>query len=269
MDLSPGSTRWPFTLEKRYVDVLAPDGTVLVVYLGWMRLFGAGMARVGARLFRPGAPAQGGAAAATAPRGGDDWLDLGSVRIEDDRLSFETAGLSGRVRFRPRHPPASPRVPLLRRGPHRLEWTVEVPDADADGELRWPGGSLLLAGRGYRDRVWMDLPPWRPTLRQLSWGRIAAAEHASTWLRLEAAGEQVSAGWLDGRSAPPEACQGSPRNRRTLVEEAVVDEEVLRLGWLRPVLRHLARDPHLVKWTCAAELLGARGVAILEEVRWR
>jgi hypothetical protein len=269
VDLSVGQARWPFTLEKRYVDVLAPDGTVLLVYMGWSSLGALRARRVTADLFRPGEAARSGSAAARRLRGGEDWLDLGAVRIDGEHLSFETTGLSGRMRFRPRYPPATPRVPLLSLGPHRVEWTVEVPDADADGEVRWPGGSLRLAGRGYRDRVWMDLPPWRPVLRELTWGRIAAAGHASTWLHLEAAGERISAGWLDGRSAPARACQGLLRDQRLLVEGRVADLEGLGLGLLRPVVRRLARDPHQVKWAATADLLGAPGVAIHELVRWR
>ena len=269
VDLSVGQARWPFTLEKRYVDVLAPDGTVLLVYLGWLSLGGLRLRRVTADLFQPGAVARRGSAVTGRARGGEGWADFGAARIDGENLSFETIGLSARLTIRPRHPPSSPRVPLLSLGPHRVEWTVEVPDADAEGEVRWPGGSLRLAGRGYRDRVWMDLPPWRPVLHELEWGRIAAAGHASTWLRLEAAGQRISAGWIDGRSAPAEACQGSLRDQRLLVQGRVADLEGLGLSLLRPVVRRLARDPHQVKWACTAELLGAPGVAIHELVRWR
>jgi hypothetical protein len=44
LDGSAGPHR--FVLEKWYLDVLAPDGTVLLVYLGWLRLLGLGLARV-------------------------------------------------------------------------------------------------------------------------------------------------------------------------------------------------------------------------------
>jgi len=269
MDLRVGPVHWPFTLEKRYIDVLSADGTVLLVYLGWLRVAGLRFRRVTAELFRPGEPPRRGAAAASPPRGGEDWLDYGAARIQGEELSFVTAGLSGQFRFRARRPPASPRVPLFRLGKHCMHWTVEVPDADADGELHWPGGSLRLAGRGYRDLVWMDLSPWQPVLRELRWGRIAAAEHASTWVSLKTAREEVSTGWLDGRITHAEESQGSLAEGRVLIEGSVADLEGLRLGVFRPLLRRLTRDPHEVKWACPADLSGARGVAIHEHVKWR
>jgi hypothetical protein len=268
MDMSTGPVHGPFTLEKRYIDVLAPDGAVLLVYLGWMNVAGLSFRRVTAELFRPAMLPLRGAASATQPRGGPEWLDYGSARIEGETLSFATRGLSGRLRFRPRHPPVAAHN-VVRLGSRGMEWTIEVPDAEAEGELRWPGGSLLLAGRGYRDRVWMDLLPWRSTLRDLVWGRIAAAEHASTWLRLRTVGEETTAGWVDGRVAAIEECEGSLERGRVLLEGGVADLEGLELGVLRPVFRRLFHDPHQVKWACPAVLHGAKGVAIHEHVTWR
>lgn len=98
MDLSVGQARWPFTLEKRYVDVLAPDGTVLLVYLGWVSLGGLRLRRVTADLFQPGAVARRGSAATGRARGGEGWADHGAARIDGENLSFETTGLSARLR---------------------------------------------------------------------------------------------------------------------------------------------------------------------------
>jgi hypothetical protein len=146
---------------------------------------------------------------------------------------------------------------------------VEVPDADVAGEVRWPGGSLSLAGRGYRDRVWMDLPPWSFPVRELEWGRIAAGAHASTWVRAATTEEAVTVGWLDGRAAPVGECLGELGEDRVLVESRVVDREGLRLGMLRPLFRRLSGDPLETKWACPATLRGERGSAIHERVRWR
>ena len=269
MDQGPGPERWPFTLEKRYLDVVTRDGTILVVHLAWMRLLGVRVARVTADLFRPGTLRQGGGAKATRVEGGGRRLACGPAVLRDNVLAFETPGLSGELHFAPRHAPAQLGNPLLRAGKRRLEWTVEVPDADVEGTLWWPGGSTGLAGRGYLDRVWTDLLPWHFPIRELRWGRIAAGEHASTWVRATTRGGEAAAGWADGVMAPPEECSGALGPGRLVLEGAVADLEDLQLGALRPLLRWIVRDPQEWKWVCPAEFRGANGVAVHERVTWQ
>ena len=45
MKLSLRGGRGPFVLEKWYLDVLMPDGAVLILYLGWMRFMWLPVAR--------------------------------------------------------------------------------------------------------------------------------------------------------------------------------------------------------------------------------
>jgi hypothetical protein len=269
VNLRPGARRWPFTLEKWYVDVLLPDGAVLLVYLVWLRVLGVARTRIAAELFRPGLPVVRGDSPAARLAGGEGWLDLGAARIDGEVLSFHTPGISGRLAYAPRHPAAELGHPLLADGARRLDWTVEVPDADVEGELAWPGGRLPVRGRGYRDRVWLDLLPWRLPLRELSWGRIAAGPRATTWAvaRLSGGGE-CSAAWADGRAIPAASRPGTLGEPRVLVESKVADLPGLRLGALRPVLRRLSRDPREVKWACPASIDAFTGVAIHERVRW-
>jgi len=263
-----GAACGPFHLEKWYLDVLAPDGTVLIVYVGWLSLLGGGPCRVLADLFRPGEPPRSAGARGRRPRGGAGALDLGAARLDGEGLRLATPGLEGRLRWRARHPAAALGAPFLRAGRGRLDWVVQVPDADVAGELRWPGGGMELRGRGYCDRVSTDIPLWRLPVRELTWGRIAAGDHASTWAEAITTGGRVGAGWVDGREAPPEACRGSLGPPRLLVDAGALDRAGLRLGPARALLRRLARDPHETKWACEAALGGARGVAIHERVRW-
>ncbi len=269
VDLQPGRRHWPFTLEKWYADVLLPDGTVILVYLVQFRALGFSRALVTAELFRPGYPAIRGDAPAPRVEGGEGWLDLGAARIDGEVLSFETPGLAGRLKYSARYPPAALGAPFVAQRQRTLEWTVEVPDADVEGEVAWPGGRLPIRGRGYRDRVWLDVLPWRMPLRELAWGRIAAGPHATTWTVARLAGGGVrSVAWADGRIIQAEERPGTLGESRVLVESAVADLPGLNLGALRPVLRRLALDPREVKWACPATIGGHAGVAIHERVRW-
>jgi hypothetical protein len=269
VNLAPRGGRGPFTLEKWYVDTLMPDGSVLIVYLGCMRAFGVRLARFAAELFPPEGPPVRGGCAVHAVEGGEDRLVFGPARLEGDRLSWRTPGLSGEVCYSPRHPSAVLREPFVEEGGRRLLWSVEVPDAEVEGRLSWPGGHCQVFGRGYRDRVWFDLVPWRFPIRELRWGRAVAGSHAAAWVAARTGEGEIAARWEDGRVFPGDATPPPMGEPRVLVETAVADAEVLRFGILRPLLRRLSGDPHEVKWAAPATLGGEPGRAIHERVRWR
>ena len=266
MDLALRPDRWPFSLEKWYIDVLLPDGTVLLVYFGRMRLLGVPFARVTAELFRPGEPVIRSDAPATRIEGSEDRLEFGPATIEGECLTFTLPGLRGELRYRPRHAPITLRDPFLTEGDRSLIWNVEIPDSDVEGEVSWPGGAMPLVGRGYRDRVWFDLLPWRFPIQELRWGRAVAQDHAATWVEAQTAKNLVVAGWSsEAAVVPTRPALGADRE---LLSSAVADLEGLRFGWLRPVLRRISGDPREVKWAATAQLSGSEGVAIHEVVRW-
>jgi len=269
VDLTLAPDRWPFSLEKWYVDALMPDGAVLLLYLGRMQLTGLTMARVSAWLLRPGHAPERGSAVARRIHGRDDQLRFGAASIDGELLTFRTNGLSGDLRFEASFPPVALGAPFWERDGRQIRWTVEVPDARATGLLTWPGGSMSVDGRGYRDRVSFDVAPWRFPIAKLSWGRAAAGPHAATWATAETQDGTVIHRWLDGavvRSAPwPVKLSES----RSLVDAPVLDFEGLRLGIVRPVLRRLGGDPWQQKWAARASIDGDEGVAIHEVVRWK
>jgi hypothetical protein len=260
--------RGPFLLEKWYADVLLDDGSVLIVYLAWMRIFGVRLARVRAELHRAGQPPVVGHATARDVKGSEDALAFGPARIEGRTLAWETEGLSGTLRYDPRHPAVTLREPFLESGSRRLLWTVEIPDADVFGELRWPGGAAEIRGRGYRDRVFFDIPPWRFPIRELRWGRAVAGPHACIWNAAVTDVGTIAARWQDGRIVAAEGALPELTDTRVIVRTAVADIEGLRLGWLRPLLRRLTRDPRETKSASAARLDGEPGRAVHEVVLW-
>lgn len=260
--------RGPFVLEKWYVDTLAEDGTALIVYLGWMRVFGAPMARVTAELFLPdGHVVRGGAKVDRIDARGEH-LRFGPVELGPASLRFDTSGLRGDLRFEARRPAVTLKEPFVADGRRSLSWSVEVPDADVSGTLEWPGTRRDLAGRGYRDHVWFDLLPWRYPIRELHWGRAVSRSHATTWVRARMRGTEVATSWTDGEVREGEVVPELGRSR-VIADTRIVDLEGLRLGAMRPLLRRLTGDPHEVKRAGPAVLGGEQAVSIHEVVTWR
>jgi hypothetical protein len=268
MDLALRPDRWPFCLEKWYVDLLLDDGGVLLVYLARMRLLGVTLARVTAEFFPPEGPVIRGDAPVPHVEGAMDRLLFGPATLDGDTLAFDTPGLSGRLRYHPLHDPVTLRTPFLEARGRSLDWVVEIPDAEVEGELRWPGGTRAVMGRGYRDRVRFDLPPWRFPIRELVWGRAVCGPHAATWVQADTLSGRISARWVDGVVDEGEGPPVELGPDRVLLDAHVVDLETLRLGALRPLLRLLSGDPAETKRAASASLEGFTGRAIHETVRW-
>ncbi len=268
MDLALKPARWPFSFEKWYIDTLMPDGSVLLVYLGRLNLLGVSMAQVTADLFRPGQRPLRGQASASKIHGEGDRLHFGPATIDGERLCFSTAGLSGELTFRALHPPAILGDPFIEEAGRRLDWTVEIPDAEVQGELSWPGGTMAVSGRGYRDRVWLDMAPWRFPITELTWGRAAAGTQASTWVQAKTSAGAVSRCWLNGEVVDGTSKPVQLSEPRVLLDSAIYDLDSLHLGVLRPLLRRWYGDPWQTKWAAAASMGQEHGVAIHEVVRW-
>lgn len=268
MDLSLRTPRFPVSLEKWYVDALFDDGAVLLVYLARLSFFGLRMERVTAELFRADGSVVRGDAPARGVRGEVDALRFGPASIDGDRLRFETPGLCGDLVYRARATPLTLRDPFVATGGRSLTWRVEIPDADVTGVVRWPGGSLDVRARGYRDRVFFDLLPWRFPIERLVWGRAIAGEHAATWVSAVTPDGTIDVGWIDGQSGRgmPAIDLGEPR---VLLDAHVLGLEGLRLSWMRALLARTSGDPHERKMAAPCTIAGERGVAVHEVVTWR
>lgn len=272
----PGLVRphFPMSLEKWYIDVLLEDGTVCLVYIGQLSVLGRRIGRVTAELFRPDAITIRGAAPSGRLEGAVGSVRCSAASIQGEHLRFETDALSGELRYRPRYGPWEPARPFLASGSRRLTWAVEIPDADVEGELRWPGGDMQVRGRGYRDRVWFDVLPWRFPIRRLSWGRAVAGSHAAVWTCAEKGSERVGYAWRDGEACDPGGSSSVPDgvvlgSARVFLDSDVASLEGLRLGVFRRPLAWLSGAPHETKSVGFCEIEGERGVGVWEDVRWR
>lgn len=274
MDFTLHPARFPATLEKWYIDALLEDGSVLLVYLGALTISHVRLARLTADLFPPHGAGPHGSATVRQISGGKGALHFGPATIAGDRLSFTTPGLSGELIYRPRHAPCALREPFLAEGNRSLHWSVEIPDADVTGTLRWPGGERAIVGRGYRDRVWFDFPPWRFPIRELLWGRGVTGNHAATWVRATTDQERIAATWLDGHLVAADSASALPGEvtlgpSRVFLDTDVVSMEGLRLGALRGALQRLSGNPHQTKWQAPCVIAGEQGIAVHEVVRWQ
>jgi len=253
-------------VEKWYIDTLLDDGGVLIVYLLWMRNAGIASAEVRAELHTAEGSVHKGRARAPRVAGGER-LDFGSARLEGEQLVWDTPGLSGSLTMTPRHPAVQLCDPVFDDGRQCVRWTVEVPDADVRGHVRLPGMERAIRGRGYRDRVYCNVIPWRFPMRSLRWGRAAAGRHASIWFAARTTDGAVSARWDDGvgggGEAPPTA-----RGARLLLDERLAETSSPPLAPLRAFARWLLSDPHQRRWTAETSISGASGHAIYEEVLW-
>jgi hypothetical protein len=132
---------------------------------------------------------------------------------------------------------------------------------------------MAVQGRGYRDRVWFDVLPWRFPIARLAWGRAVAGGHAAVWTRATTAHGLVAAAWLDGQTvdsgpdeAPPAGVRLGPP--RVILDADVANLEGLRIGPLRGLLGWLSGTPHETKWQAPCTIAAERGVAIHEVVTW-
>jgi hypothetical protein len=263
LDFSLRPPRFPVSLEKWYVDALFEDGAVLLVYLVRLHFFGVRMARVTAELFHEGRVVRGDAPASSI-EGGRDRLRFGAASIDGDRLRFSTPGLEGDLVYRPRHEPFTLRDPFVADRDRALTWRVEIPDADVEGTLCWPGGKRAVRARGYRDRVHFDIHPWRFPIERLVWGRAVAGRHAATWVEAETARGRIAERWASSDDATPEL--GEPR---VLIDARVLGLPTLGLSWRRLLLEPLSGDPHETKMAAPCTIGGEHGVAIHEIVTWK
>ena len=268
LTLRPG--RWPFCSERWTIGALLDDGAVLLLGLGGIRTLGTHWGRISAELYRPGLPVIEGHTPVRVIRGGGNVLQCGPARIDHNRLYFTTPGLSGQLTFSPRYPAARLEETILKDGDRALQWGVEIPDADVRGQLQWPGGALSVSGRGFRDRIYSDLLPWRAHFHAVRWGRTVTPNHAAIWMEGRAPEGTTRVTWCDGATADSSPPQVAPKSVRPLSGTAEVDPEAEaeRLGHLRPLIARLSGKAVEHRQTGTADLHGETGVALLGSVHW-
>lgn len=159
-----------YTFRKVYADVVAPNGTLYVVYLVWVRLLGRWFCRSGVEVYAPDGTRTVHAGGRVPP--------AERATIDPTRISFRLPGGELRLEYAPEHDAFSPPSP---EACPSLTWNVLVPRGRA--VLEGPGVGRV-EGVGYAD--WVELV--RPTrllgLRELVWGRAHVGERTLAFCAL-------------------------------------------------------------------------------------
>ncbi len=170
-----------FQLNKWYLDLVTPDGVVVVCYSARLR-WGALRLRFASILLHvPGARPE---EAVTVRRVERPVIDRGNLR-----WSSEALDVHGEWR---RQRPAI-RETLLRSDAGAFRWSCRMPLAAA--EAQW--GHRRFAGLGYVESLGMTVSPTQLPFRTLRWGRHLSPEHSLVWIDWigNVSGRWV---WLDG-----------------------------------------------------------------------
>ncbi len=253
-------------LRKWYLDLVTADQQVLIAYA--MELRWAGLAcRRGCLLL----PAGEGPLAERRGRLGGRW-----PRLEDGAVAWHCPRLGLEGRWEGLSPALE--AELLAPPPHRIQWSCFGAACHARVRVE---GSGAWAGRGYAERLDVELQGLRPPFRELRWGHfLGDAGRQAVWIQW-GRGLERRWTWVDGQplEAGPVGDTGWPSSAGSLqigegrvLRDAWVAEEFLGGRWARAIPgTGSARDrkrlgPAL--WRPAGGGADEPGWALHEVVRW-
>jgi len=181
-----------FRFRKLYADVVSGDGTVTIVYLTWLELWGARFASAGVERYGPDGGREVQHARPQAWQFNPDSVGEGwGVRLElptgDLELRYQFALSS----WRPNGDLPDP----------AMEWRVLIPRATVVGR----SSGQEFRGTGYCDWVELRRPPRLLGMRRLRWGHVHLPSETVVFTALEfASGRTWSrVGRWQGRELQP------------------------------------------------------------------
>jgi hypothetical protein len=221
-----------YEFRKIYLDCITPAGEVVVLYLNWVRLAGAWIARRSLERY--------------APDGTRTVIDLPppSPGVWDAPLADPCLRLEGlHGAWSPPPPPTGP----------ALSWSVA--HARANVALTWDGGAA--EGLGYVDRVRLTRPTRLVGLSTLGWGRVHLPDRTVVFERLtttDGAVWDVGFDWRLGADAP-RPLAGPVALGEDGAGAVPLDDGVLSLAPARVLHQGDAFDPDRVpramdRWFC-------------------
>ncbi len=238
--------------DKLYADLVAPDGSVYVLYLASFDLFGGRLRFAELETY----PADGRRRVYTARPSASHRTTLAS----DEPLDVALETSVGQFRFRST-PLNGGFVPpdTARSG---LEWRVCMGRTQARLELPPALGGGSVGGTGYVDHLRVEQPTLRRGLRTLDWGRAHLSSSTVVWTRLRFSDGDVwdqFARWTAlGTPAEPgplspsedlalaqiETAGGTIASERVLHEGGAIDRSRLPVAPVRWLLKAAAGRTH-------------------------
>jgi hypothetical protein len=256
----------PVSLDKWYMDVVAPEGDAAILYHATLRV-GSVPLRVRSAMVLP-RDGRG--------RRSSTWTGAGVPRESDSGVTFEAGRWSGTW---------SRRAPgfrvRLEDGPDGvIDWHVAAPAGDAVVRI----GDFACRGGGYVERLRMTMPPWRFAYRGLRWGRFIGERSWLVWIRWSEGPGGAQRVWVAGEHGVENAGVidddrvETPRASLRLARDRELHSASLH-GTLGPIARVIAPlvpapllEAHETKWLSLGELASPRGPergwAIHEVVRF-
>jgi len=249
-----------FALRKWYLDCVAEDGALAIVYCAELRWRSLALRYASLLQFDDAR----GATVRSTLRGCPE------PRADGRKLFLDAPALDLSGRWEALDPPAS--TTLLA----GVQWDCVQPRSQV--ELNLPQG--VLRGLGYAEMLTLRVAPWSLPIDELRWGRFAAKEHGAVWIEWRGP-HPVRVVLIDGA-----ASDGKITERAISVPGAPLRIEpgrVLRSGRIGETALSIIPDLASIfpgrivgleetKWRSAAtmELQQARhdGFAIHEVVRW-
>lgn len=254
-----------FELSKWYADVIADDGSAMIVYAATLKLPALPTVHYAATIDHLGTQH-------TSLRRGN------TVEQRDEGLRIALAGLPVVGTWTATAAPIDS-TRLYASSDGAIDWHCLMPRASARVEC----AGRVIKGTGYVERLSMTLPAWRLPMDRLRWGRAHTGNRTVVWIDWSGSAPRRWV-WLDGRSTVATDVQ---RDRLLLADGSTlfVDEQrTIRDGAIGPELLQLipalARLPLSrtlagveTKWIGRATLQCTQGKveqgwALHEEVRW-
>lgn len=152
-----------YRFTKLYIDAIAEDGAVAIIYFTTSRLAGIIASQTMIELYEPDG-------ASESVRGRVDVASL-----EYDRVVYENfirlilPGGYAEIWMKPVHEAWKPGGALLSQD---VDWSVNAAAIEISIEIIREGRRQALNGRGYADLTELSRIPRRLGIRQLDWGRI-------------------------------------------------------------------------------------------------
>ena len=264
-----------YSFRKVYADVLAPDGTLCVVYLAWVHLLGRWHGRSGAEVYAPDGTRTTHEGEEIAPVARADF-DPTRIVVALPRGQLVLQYQAEAEAFSPAPPAACP----------SLSWSVLVPRATA---LIASPDLGRHEGVGYVDWVALSRPTRLLGLRELRWGRAHLREATIAFTALDFAdGREWRSGavWSAPSRAPAPGDVASELdaagNMRVRIGASVIAlraERLLHQGDAfgkdrvrnpveRLVAHALGGRTRETRWLGTASLGGNQGRAVYERVRF-
>ncbi len=172
----PGSDEY----EWWYLDGVAQDGTLVVVWFGDNWLVGTKTRQVAIEVSPPGKPTRSARYLTHDP--GEFSREAADVRIGLNRLAgnleryeihldpAQVAGVGCDLTLTRRVISYRPGTGYMAAGADYFAWLVAVPEGELSGTLSIDGVSVPFTGSGYHDHNWGNVPPWK-LFRNWWWGR--------------------------------------------------------------------------------------------------